>query len=51
MNQCPSADKVRVAMVVQKIPTIKEFNAGERNKWVFWFHQDFERNNALAITP
>jgi len=43
MNECPTAEKVRVAMVVQKIPGMPEFRKGERSKWVFWFHRDFER--------
>lgn len=51
MNQCPSAEKVRVAMVVQKIPTMHGFHAGERSKWIFWFHQDFEKSNSLAAIP
>ncbi|MEO6000129.1 MAG: hypothetical protein ABIN89_25040 [Chitinophagaceae bacterium] len=48
MNECPSAEKVRIAMVVQKIPTMPEFRKGERSKWVFWFHRDFERSLPLA---
>ncbi len=51
MNQCPSAEKVRIAMVVQKIPTINEFRNGERNQWHFWFHRDFQKNQSLAVIP
>ncbi len=48
MNQCPSAEKVRVAMVVQRIPTMKEFRDGERKQWQFWFHRDFQKNQSVA---
>ncbi len=49
LHQYPSAEKVRVAMVVQKIPSMSEFSKGERSKWHFWFHRDFERNRSLAV--
>jgi hypothetical protein len=48
LQRYPSADKVRVALVVQKIPTMEEFRNGKRCQWHFWFHRDFEKNNALA---
>lgn len=44
LNRYPSADKVRVAMVVQQIPDMNEFNKGKRNQWRFWFHRDFKKN-------
>lgn len=44
----PSADKVRVAMVVQKIPRMDEFRNGKRCQWHFWFHRDFEKNNPVV---
>lgn len=49
IGQCPSAEKVRVAMVVQKIPTMEEFRNGDRNKWRFWFHRDFERSPSSVV--
>jgi hypothetical protein len=48
LQRYPSADKVRVAMVVQKIPTMDEFRNGKRCQWHFWFHRDFEKNNIVA---
>jgi hypothetical protein len=47
LQQYPAADKIRVAMVVQKIPTMDEFRNGKRCQWHFWFHRDFEKNNAV----
>ncbi|MEO8765523.1 MAG: hypothetical protein ABI416_14590 [Ginsengibacter sp.] len=46
LQRYPSADKIRVAMVVQKIPTMDEFRDGKRSQWHFWFHRDFEKNTA-----
>ena len=40
------AEKIRVAMVVQKIPDMRAYRAGERNKWKFWFDRDFQRNQS-----
>jgi hypothetical protein len=49
MKRYPAADKVRVAMVVQKIPRMDEFRNGKRCQWHFWFHRDFEKGN-VAVT-
>lgn len=46
-TQYPNAEKVRIAMVVQKIPTMKEFEEGKRCQWRFWFHRDFERKQHI----
>jgi hypothetical protein len=46
LKQYPSANKVRIAMVVQQIPDMKEFASGERCKWRFWFNSDFQRDTA-----
>jgi hypothetical protein len=48
LQRYPSTDKVRVAMVVQKIPNMNEFRNGKRCQWHFWFHRDFEKNNAVV---
>lgn len=40
-QQYPQAQKIRVAMVVQKIPGMEAFRNGKRNTWQFWFHRDF----------
>jgi len=43
LNLHPSASEIRVAMVVQKIPTIDEYNQGNRVQWQFWFQKDFRK--------
>lgn len=48
LQRYPSANKIRVAMVVQKIPTMSEFRNGKRCQWHFWFHRDFEKNNVVT---
>ena len=48
LQRYPSADKVRVAMVVQKIPNMNEFRNGKRCQWHFWIQSDFEKNNAVV---
>jgi hypothetical protein len=48
LQRYPAATKVRVAMVVQQIPTMPEYRNGERCQWHFWFHRDFEKNNLIA---
>ena len=45
LDQYPSAEKIRVAMVVQQIPDMNEFRKGERCQWRFWFHRDFQRDS------
>jgi len=37
----PDASKIRVAMVVQKIPDMTEYRNGKRSHWKFWFQNDF----------
>ena len=44
LNRYPAAQQIRVAMVVQQIPNMDEFRAGERSKWNFWFYRDFQKN-------
>jgi len=41
VQRYPEAAKVRVAMVVQQIPGMEEYRAGERSHWKFWFQRDF----------
>lgn len=48
LDRYPAANKVRVAMVVQKIPTIEEFQNGGRSHWRFWFHRDFQKDSLLV---
>ena len=45
LQQYPSAEKIRVAMVVQQIPDMAEFRSGKRCQWRFWFHRDFQRDS------
>ena len=45
LNRYPSSDKIRIAMVVQQIPDMKEFRAGQRCTWRFWFNRDFQKDN------
>jgi hypothetical protein len=45
LNRFPEAQKIRIAMVVQQIPDMKEFSEGERCKWRFWFNRDFQRDS------
>lgn len=44
-QQYTDAEKIRVAMVIQQIPTMEAFRGGKRNTWQFWFHRDFGANN------
>jgi len=46
LNRYPAANKIRVAMIVQKIPTMDEYIKGERCQWHFWFHRDFQRDSS-----
>lgn len=48
MDQNPSVNKVRVAMVVQQIPDMYEFRSGDRCQWRFWFHRDFQKDSSLV---
>ena len=50
LNKYPDAQKVRVAMVVQKIPTMDQYRNGERCQWRFWFHRDFQRDSAVFVS-
>ena len=50
LNRHPEANTVRVAMVIQKIPSLQAYKNGERCKWHFWFNRDFERNLTTAST-
>jgi hypothetical protein len=50
IRRYPSADKVRVAMVVQQIPDMNEFKNGVRSHWRFWFHRDFKRDSITVAT-
>lgn len=43
-QQYPDADKIRVAMVVQQIPDMKQYKNGIRSHWRFWFERDFGVN-------
>ncbi|WP_153796950.1 hypothetical protein [Foetidibacter luteolus] len=45
LNIQPSASQIRVAMVVQKIPSIQDYNNGKRVQWQYWFHNDFQKGN------
>lgn len=45
LDKYPSAEKIRVAMVVQQIPDMNEFRSGKRCQWRFWFHRDFQRDS------
>jgi hypothetical protein len=42
----PAAKKIRVAMVVQQIPQMDEYREGNRSRWRFWFHRDFQRDSS-----
>ena len=48
LDQYPSAEKIRVAMVVQQIPDMNEFRNGKRCQWRFWFHRDFQKDSSVA---
>lgn len=48
IQRYPDAEKVRVAMVVQKIPDIEEYRKGERSQWKFWFKNDFGINTPVT---
>ncbi|MEO6914574.1 MAG: hypothetical protein ABI151_02105 [Chitinophagaceae bacterium] len=39
----PTTEKIRLTMVVQQIPQMKEFREGKRNQWHFWFDRDFQK--------
>lgn len=43
LNQYPRAKTVRVSMIVQYIPTMKDYRSGKRSTWRFWFNSDYER--------
>jgi hypothetical protein len=45
LDRYPTAEKIRVAMVVQQIPDMKEFRSGKKCQWRFWFHRDFRRDS------
>jgi hypothetical protein len=45
LDRYPSAQTIRVAMVVQQIPDMNEFRSGKRCQWRFWFHRDFQRDS------
>lgn len=49
LQQNATAQKVRVAMVVQQIPGMSGFRNGKRCQWRFWFHRDFERNKNIVV--
>jgi len=49
LNLHPTAKEIRVAMVVQKIPTMDEYLQGERVKWKFWFQKDFRNTTTTAL--
>jgi hypothetical protein len=44
LRQYPAAQKVRVAMVVQYIPSMSEYRNNKRSAWHFWFSKDFQRD-------
>jgi len=43
MKQYTNAKKIRVSMVVQYIPSMREYRQGKRSKWRFWFSNDYEK--------
>jgi hypothetical protein len=47
LKDYPDAEKIRVAMVIQQIPDMESYCRGERSKWKFWFHYDFENRNVV----
>ena len=47
-NQYPGTQQVRVAMVIQQIPTMSAFRNGQRCQWRFWFHRDFQTNSSIV---
>lgn len=48
LRRYPSSEKIRVAMVVQQIPDMKEYRSGERCQWRFWFHRDFQKDSGVV---
>lgn len=44
LKKYPAAKQIRVTMIVQYIPTMQAFAAGERSRWRFWFNTDFDCN-------
>lgn len=45
LQKYPDARKIRIAMVVQYIPSMEEYVNGQRCKWRFWFNRDFQRDS------
>lgn len=50
LERYPEAEKIRVAMVIQQIPTMDEYRGGERSHWQFWFHRDFGVDTSSMIS-
>ncbi len=52
LNQQRDFDAVKVVMVIQYIPNLKEYAAGERTQWHFWFEKVFARDStAKPVLP
>jgi len=49
MRQHEDAQKIRVAMVIQVIPSMTEYQEGQRSRWRFWFHQDFQKDSLVTV--
>lgn len=43
----PQSSMIRVAMVVQQIPSMAEYRSGIRRSWHYWFHNDFKKDSLL----
>ena len=48
LNLYPASEKIRIAMVIQQIPGMKEYSNGKRCQWHFWFHRDFQRDSSFV---
>lgn len=49
LRKYPEAVKIRVAMVVQFIPSTKDYRNGKRSVWHFWFNRDFQRDSVAVL--
>ena len=49
LRQYPDAQKIRVSMVVQYIPSMREYRNNKRSVWHFWFSKDFQRDTAVSV--